>query len=122
MGQETILVVDYEKEIGKLKEMRRQKNQLITNVSHDLRIPLTSIMGELGIMKEKRITKILKKPVYIGIHRFFQVCVNYNKLISSCFSNFVSILSVISCSKFLKFLDLQINLKVKIIFPTSTEV
>ncbi|MCT4620275.1 MAG: HAMP domain-containing histidine kinase [Marinisporobacter sp.] len=40
----------------KIEEERRAeatKNELITNVSHDLRTPLTSIIGYLGLIKEK---------------------------------------------------------------------
>jgi signal transduction histidine kinase len=36
------------------RKVERTKNELITNVSHDLRTPLTSIKGYLGLIKEKR--------------------------------------------------------------------
>ncbi|WP_082759843.1 HAMP domain-containing sensor histidine kinase [Abyssisolibacter fermentans] len=42
---------------NKIEEERRAeatKNELITNISHDLRTPLTSIIGYLGLIKEKR--------------------------------------------------------------------
>lgn len=42
---------------NKIEEERKAeatKNELITNISHDLRTPLTSIIGYLGLIKEKR--------------------------------------------------------------------
>lgn len=42
---------------NKIEEERRAettKNELITNVSHDLRTPLTSIIGYLGLIKERK--------------------------------------------------------------------
>lgn len=38
------------KKIEKERKVERQKNELITNVSHDLRTPLTSIMGYLRLL------------------------------------------------------------------------
>lgn len=36
------------------KQAEKTKNELITNVAHDLRTPLTSIIGYIGLIKEKR--------------------------------------------------------------------
>ncbi|RXT03713.1 cell wall metabolism sensor histidine kinase WalK [Ammoniphilus sp. CFH 90114] len=36
------------------REVERLKNELITNISHDLRSPLTTIIGYLRILKDKR--------------------------------------------------------------------
>ncbi|MDM5247240.1 MULTISPECIES: HAMP domain-containing sensor histidine kinase [unclassified Lysinibacillus] len=36
------------------RKIEKQKNELITNVSHDLRTPLTSIMGYLRLLSEER--------------------------------------------------------------------
>ncbi|HDR7966202.1 TPA: ATP-binding protein [Bacillus pacificus] len=44
------LMVNIEKE----REIERQKNELITNVSHDLRTPLTSIMGYLRLLQDAK--------------------------------------------------------------------
>ncbi|MCS4475053.1 HAMP domain-containing protein [Clostridium botulinum] len=41
--------------IEKERKIEKAKNDLITNVSHDLRTPLTSIMGYLGLIKEKNL-------------------------------------------------------------------
>lgn len=40
--------------IEKERKIEKAKNELITNVSHDLRTPLTSIMGYLGLIKENK--------------------------------------------------------------------
>ncbi|MDF2882723.1 MAG: two component sensor histidine kinase [Clostridiaceae bacterium] len=40
--------------IEKERQIEKTKNELITNVSHDLRTPLTSIKGYLGLIKEKK--------------------------------------------------------------------
>ncbi|MCY6371045.1 HAMP domain-containing sensor histidine kinase [Clostridium ganghwense] len=45
---------ELEYRLKKEREIEKVKNDLITNVSHDLRTPLTSIMGYLGLIKEKR--------------------------------------------------------------------
>lgn len=39
--------------IEKERQLERSKMELITGVSHDLRTPLTSIIGYLGLLKEK---------------------------------------------------------------------
>lgn len=36
------------------RRVEKQKNELITNVSHDLRTPLTSIMGYLRLLRDER--------------------------------------------------------------------
>lgn len=36
------------------KEMEKSKDELITNVSHDIRTPLTSIIGYLGLIENKQ--------------------------------------------------------------------
>lgn len=46
------------KKIQEERRLESVKNELITNVSHDLRTPLTSIMGYLGLVKDtKKITE-----------------------------------------------------------------
>ncbi|WP_459503895.1 sensor histidine kinase [Bacillus sp. C1] len=44
------LMVNIEKE----RKLEKQKNELITNVSHDLRTPLTSIMGYLRLLRDSK--------------------------------------------------------------------
>lgn len=43
------------------------KNQLITNVSHDLRTPLTSIMGYLGLVRDGHYNTPDELEKYVGI-------------------------------------------------------
>lgn len=45
----------------------KSKNELITNVSHDLRTPLTSIKGYLGLIKEKRYKEEKELEQYVNI-------------------------------------------------------
>ncbi|PEY30455.1 two-component sensor histidine kinase [Bacillus cereus] len=44
------LMVNIERE----RKLEKQKNELITNVSHDLRTPLTSIMGYLRLLRDSK--------------------------------------------------------------------
>ena len=58
-------------ELKNKMEMERQaqgtKSELITNVSHDLRTPLTSIKGYLGLIKEKKYLEEHQLEQYINI-------------------------------------------------------
>lgn len=49
------------------REEERIKNELITNVSHDLRTPLTSIKGYLALIKDKRYEDETQMKQYINI-------------------------------------------------------
>ncbi|HDR7760648.1 HAMP domain-containing sensor histidine kinase [Bacillus cereus] len=57
------LMVNIEKE----REIEKQKNELITNVSHDLRTPLTSIMGYLRLLRDARYDNREQYDEYIKI-------------------------------------------------------
>ncbi len=48
MAEEIMTNIEIERKI------EQQKNELITNVSHDLRTPLTSIMGYLRLLREEK--------------------------------------------------------------------
>lgn len=48
------MAVELKNKIENERRTERAKSELITNVSHDLRTPLTSIKGYLGLIKEKR--------------------------------------------------------------------
>lgn len=45
----------------------QSKNELITNVSHDLRTPLTSIIGYLGVIEEDRYRDEVQLRYYVNI-------------------------------------------------------
>lgn len=49
------------------KESEKTKNELITNIAHDLRTPLTSIIGYLDIIVHNKNITDEKKKEYIGI-------------------------------------------------------
>lgn len=49
-GNNTVMVHDLNEHIKKEREWEREKYNLITNLSHDLRTPLTSILGFLELM------------------------------------------------------------------------
>lgn len=48
------------------RSVENKKNELITNVAHDLRTPLTSIIGYLGIVSSQELSAE-KREKYIGI-------------------------------------------------------
>lgn len=58
-------------ELNKKNEKERKtektKNELITNVSHDLRTPLTSIMGYIGLVKDKKYVDDAQMDEYMTI-------------------------------------------------------
>ncbi|MFL0249462.1 ATP-binding protein [Clostridium neuense] len=53
--------------IEKERKAEKAKNELITNVSHDLRTPLTSIMGYLGLLKNKKYENQAQMEEYLNI-------------------------------------------------------
>jgi len=57
------------------RRAERTKNELITNVSHDLRTPLTSIMGYIGLIKEGKYEneKIMKDYLNIAFNKSIQL-------------------------------------------------
>lgn len=58
---------DLKVNIEKERELERQKNELITNVSHDLRTPLTSIMGYLRLLSDAKYENREQYDEYIKI-------------------------------------------------------
>ncbi|MFJ8087892.1 ATP-binding protein [Lysinibacillus sp. NPDC095746] len=49
------------------RRIEKQKNELITNVSHDLRTPLTSIMGYLRLLRDERYDTKEQSDEYLKI-------------------------------------------------------
>ena len=49
------------------RRSEKTKNELITNVSHDLRTPLTSVMGYIGLVKEGKYKTEQEKNDYLNI-------------------------------------------------------
>lgn len=49
------------------REVEKRKNELITNVSHDLRTPLTSIMGYLRLLRDKGYESDAQHDKYVKV-------------------------------------------------------
>ena len=56
-----------DEDFGKTIEVEQNKNELITNVSHDLRTPLTSILGYVDLLKQNGFEDKEKFVEYISI-------------------------------------------------------
>ncbi len=74
------LLVLMEKE----RDSERSKNDLITNVAHDLRTPLTSIIGYMGYLSSKKDLKDEERDKYI--HMVYSKAKRLEKLIEDLFS------------------------------------
>ena len=61
------LSVSIQKMIVMQKENEQSKNDLITSVAHDLRTPLTSIIGYLDLVRLGKVTDESTKEKYVGI-------------------------------------------------------
>ena len=61
------MAAELEHKIERERQIERAKNELITNVSHDLRTPLTSIMGYLRLLKDKKYETIDQHDNYVDI-------------------------------------------------------
>lgn len=62
-----IMASEIESGIEKEREAEKMKSELITNVSHDLRTPLTSIMGYIGLVKDGKYENESMKREYLDI-------------------------------------------------------
>lgn len=61
-----LMAQDIDERIEEERNLEKTKQELITNVSHDLRTPLTSIIGYLGLAKSEKISAEQKNE-YIDI-------------------------------------------------------
>lgn len=78
-----IMAESLQQQIEKERLIEVNKNELITNVSHDLRTPLTSIIGYLTIIKNKSYSTENQLDDYINI--VFNKSENLKKLIEDLF-------------------------------------
>lgn len=53
--------------IEKEREVEKRKSELITNVSHDLRTPLTSIMGYLRLLRDRKFDNNEQHDEYVKV-------------------------------------------------------
>jgi signal transduction histidine kinase len=61
------LVDRLKRSLDEERRAEQTKNELITNVSHDLRTPLTSILGYLGLIEQDRYRDEVELRYYISI-------------------------------------------------------
>lgn len=61
------MAAQLQNKIEEERKAERTKNELITNVSHDLRTPLTSVIGYLRLLKDKKYDKDEHLEQYIDI-------------------------------------------------------
>lgn len=61
------MAYEIETRIENERRSEKTKNELITNVSHDLRTPLTSVMGYIGLVKEGKYKNEEEKNDYLNI-------------------------------------------------------
>ena len=59
--------LELREKIDNEKKIEQNKNELITNVSHDLRTPLTSIKGYLGLINEDKYRDEVQLRYYVDI-------------------------------------------------------
>lgn len=55
------------------RQIEQSKDDLITNVSHDIRTPLTSIIGYLGLLKSSELTEDQAKYIKIAYDKALQM-------------------------------------------------
>lgn len=63
----TSLAISLNDMATKIKENKKNEEEFLLNISHDLRTPLTSILGFLNLLKNKRYEKSEEKEKYINI-------------------------------------------------------
>lgn len=63
----TIMEQEIKHQISDKEKAQQTKNELITNVAHDLRTPLTSIIGYIGLVKNKGYHTLEEQQQYLGI-------------------------------------------------------
>lgn len=66
-GDINSLITELRRSLDDERRAEQTKNELITNVSHDLRTPLTSILGYLGLIDEDRYRDEVELRQYVVI-------------------------------------------------------
>lgn len=67
------------------REIERSKDEMITNVSHDLRTPLTSILGYLGLVVNDTEEQLPRKDVTKYAHTAYDKAVQMKSLVEDLF-------------------------------------
>jgi len=62
-----LLVAELKRSLDEERKAEQTKNELITNVSHDLRTPLTSILGYLGLIEQDRYRDEVELRHYVQV-------------------------------------------------------
>lgn len=62
-----LLVAELKRSLDEERRAEQTKNELVTNVSHDLRTPLTSILGYLGLIEQDRYRDEVELRQYVQI-------------------------------------------------------
>jgi len=62
-----LLVTELKRSLDEERRAEQTKNELVTNVSHDLRTPLTSIIGYLGLIEQDRYRDEVELRLYVQI-------------------------------------------------------
>ncbi len=78
-----LLVRQLKMSIEEERKAEQTKNELITNVSHDLRTPLTSIVGYLGLVDQDRYRDEVELRRYVQIA--YEKSLHLNVLVSDLF-------------------------------------
>lgn len=63
----TVMEHEIKAQIKAQMSAEKAKNELVTNVAHDLRTPLTSIIGYIGLVKDKRYETEAEHDKYLSI-------------------------------------------------------
>jgi signal transduction histidine kinase len=62
-----VMACALEEKMDQMEQMERSKNELIVSVSHDLRTPLTSVMGYLQLLLDQKSSLSVDQQKYVGI-------------------------------------------------------
>ncbi|GIM28337.1 hypothetical protein CPJCM30710_10030 [Clostridium polyendosporum] len=75
--------LELKRSFEKERELENTKNELITNISHDLRTPLTAIIGYLDILKNEKFSNKESEKEYLN--STYNLAIKLKKLIDELF-------------------------------------